>query len=743
MARRKPRSPAAAAAPAPMPASVSAPVSAPEPPAGAPAQGHSRPVPLLLAAVLLLAPAVGVPNELMLQDTLKSIVVSFGALGAALVFLLQRRRDPQPVLWHPVLWLPLLLAAYALGSMAWSHAYLAGVEAIRWFVFALLLWLSLNTLDRARLPVVFWGVHGGAVLAATWAALQFWVDWRGFPQGPPPASTFVNRNFFAEFVVCTLPFSVLLLARLRQTAAIALMAASVALVIVSVLMTCTRAALFAMWLQLLIVLPWILWRYRDRLAWGGWGTARRALAAGVLLAGVLGMGLVPSGNDRLLAEGRGATPLERGLKRTASLSAGDASVGIRLLMWRTTGRMIADRPLTGVGAGAWEVEAPLYMPRDSQLEADYYVHNEVLQALAEYGLSGLVFLLGLFAWLLQAAWRTWREEGTDAAQEGPWRASALCGLLALLMVSNAGFPWRMAATGALFAIALGIVAASDARLRVPGRAAPASLRWTRGRATAALACAGACTVLAAYIAQQAAACERMIVEAARIALQVSASGRPNAPEWAADKARMLQLTREAVAINPHYRKITPMVADELAGLGDWQNAAWIWQSVLASRPHVVAILTNVARAHTQLGRPQEAFRALEHAKSISPDAPAVRSLEVILLSRHGQDARALELAGRAMDQGFYDVDLLRNAFLLGWRAGDEALLARSMELLLRDFPAVRPDSLLLLADYQWRGLQDEAKAVESWRLALSTAPAARRPAILARVPPPLRPRVER
>ncbi|KQT10773.1 O-antigen ligase family protein [Ramlibacter sp. Leaf400] len=738
MARKKARTPGTP----PPAAATTAPV-APSPVADRADEG-SPIVPLLLAAILLLAPALGVPDELMLQDTLKSIVVSFGALAAAMVFFFERRRRPQAVLWHPVLWLPLLLMAYSLGSMAWSHAYLGAVEAIRWFVFALLLWLGLNTLARSRLHWVFWGIHGGAVIAAVWAALQFWVDWRGFPQGPPPASTFINRNFFAEFVVCTLPFSALLLARARQTATIALLAATTALVIVSVLMTGTRAALFALWLQVLVVLPFILWRYRVQLALGGWDTGRRALAAGLLLVGVLGMGMVPSGNDRLLAEGRGATPLERGLKRTASVAVpNDPSVGIRMVMWKATLRMMADRPLTGVGAGAWEVQVPLYLPRSSQVEADYYVHNEVLQMLAEYGLAGAVFLLGLFGWLLQAAWRTWRARDSEAMEEGPWRATALCGLLALLLVSNAGFPWRMATTGALFAIALAVVAASDARLRVQGRIGPVALPWTRRRSTAALACAGACTVLAAHITQQAAECERKIVEAAKIAMRISASGRPQAREWEGAKAQMLQLTREAIAINPHYRKITPIVADELANWGDWHNASWIWESVLESRPHIVAILTNVARAHAQLGRPEQALRTLEHAKSISPDAPSVRSLEVILLSRHGQDERALDLARRALQGGFYDVDLLRNAFLLGWRAGDDALLSRAMELLLEEFPAVRPDSLLLLADFQLRALKDEARAVDSWRQALAAAPAARRPAILAHVPPALRERVER
>ena len=160
---------------------------------------------VLLALMMFLAPALGVPNELMLQDTLKSIVVSFGALAAALLFFWNQRNRGTALRWHAVVWLPLMLMLYALGSMAWSHTYLAGGEAIRWFIFTLIVWLGLNTLDRDRLPQLLWGIHAGAVVASLWTALQFWTDMTFFPQGPNPASTFVNRNFFAEFLVCTLP----------------------------------------------------------------------------------------------------------------------------------------------------------------------------------------------------------------------------------------------------------------------------------------------------------------------------------------------------------------------------------------------------------------------------------------------------------------------------------------------------------------------------------------------------------
>ena len=107
---------------------------------------------------------------------------------------------------------------------------------------------------------------------------------------------------------------------------------------------------------------------------------------------------------------------------------------------------------------------------------------------------------------------------------------------------------------------------------------------------------------------------------------------------------MLRLIEEGIAINPHYRKITPMVADELAKWGDWKNAVWIWESVLGSRPYVAAIMTNVARGYAQMGQPDQAMAMLERAKVLQPKALSVRSLEVILLSRNGNEPQALAIA---------------------------------------------------------------------------------------------------
>ncbi|MFC5499891.1 O-antigen ligase family protein [Caenimonas terrae] len=721
----------AAAAPVRAPAASARPAAA-----GLPAEitGDDWTVAFLMLAVFL-APALGVPYEEMLQDTLKSIVVSFAALAAALMFFWHQRRRSEPLRWHAIVWLPLMLMAYALGSMAWSHTYLGAVEAIRWFIFSVIVWLGLNTLSRERLPWLGWGVHGGAAIAALWAVLQFLVDFRLFPQGPNPASTFVNRNFFAEFAVCTLPFSALLLLRARQTSQIALLAITSGLVLVAILMTGTRSALTAMWLQLLVVLPLIAWLYRKQLAIGQWDALRRVLAAGLLLITVLALGSIPTANNSIRTEARGNTGLERGFKRTAAISPNDASIGIRMVMWKATATMIRARPFSGVGAGAWESDIPLYQATGEQLETDFYVHNEFLQLLAEYGLVGWAFMLSLFAYLIASAWRTLRDKTEQGLAEAPLRALVLCSLLALMMVSNMGFPWRMASTGALFAVCLAALAASDARLGIRGRWAAMPLRWRPAWSRSAALASVACIALAIYITQQAALAEKKIVRATKLALSISSTGDYNNPKYNRYKSELLGLIREGIAINRHYRKITPLVADELARWGDWTDAIWIWESVLSSRPYIVAIMTNIARGYASTGNPQQALVYLERAARLQPDAPAVRSLEVILLSRSGKNDEALALARKTLDQNVVDYDLLRATVALARRAGDYPLAVRALQLMAERLPQARSSAYLELGNlYYSPQLHDPARALDAFRSAIEMTPAGARPALQTEIP---------
>jgi len=694
---------------------------------------------VILALMMFVTPGIGVPNELMLQDTLKSMVVAFSAIGAGLIFFWQQRNRRDGVRWHGLMWLPLALMAHALGSMVWSHTYLGGVEAIRWFIFALLLWLGINTLSRDRISYLIEGIHWGACVASLWTALQFWVDFAFFPQGPNPASTFVNRNFFAEFVVCTIPFSVYLLAQAKSSARITILSFTLGFNIVALMMTGTRGALTALWVFLILVMPVILVLYRKQFNFYRWDSGKRILAIGVLLATVVGLGMTNTGNPKLLADAKylGSSAFDRAFKRTASIGGGDYSLGIRFIMWKATAEMIKANPVTGVGAGAWEAMQPLYQVEGSQLETDYYVHNEILQLLAEYGLTGLLFLIALLGYLTAAAWKTFKNRTPDGLAEAPVRAIALASLLAFLIVSNIGFPWRLAATGSLFALSLALLAASDARLSIRGPAAASRLSWRPAYSQVMAVSMMVCLALTAYISQQAAATESKIVTAVKMALSISQSGDVNNPKWDKTKREMLTLAKDGIAINTHYRKITPMIADELAKWGDWKNAVWVWESVILSRPYVVAMMSNVARGYSQLGNNEKALEYLARCEKIQPKAPSVLSLKVILMSRSGKEKEAALLAQQYMNEGTFDYDLLSAAYVLGMRKSDFDMAIQGLELRNKDWPAGRQDGYLKMAAIYVNQKKDDVKAVAAFKEALELTPEKEREALRKQIPPQL------
>jgi len=700
---------------------------------------------LLLCLMMVMVPAMGVPHEELLQDTLKSIGVSAFALAAAFAFLWQQRRANAPILIHRLLYLPLALMAYALGSMAWSHTYLGGVEAIRWFVFSLILFLGMNTLTLARVTHLAWGIHLGAVLASLWAAWQFWFDWKFFAQGPNPASTFVNRNFFAEFLVCTLPFSVLLLMRLRDKTSVFLLTFSFGFNVVALMMTGTRSALTGL-LVLTLLLPVLVWQYRRQVVSTGWRIGHGLALVTLLITTVLTMGGIDTGNRSLIMESGQGDAIDRAFGRTLSMAQSteysQGSFSVRILMWQATVRMILDHPLAGVGAGAWEVQEPLYLDAGSQLETDYYAHNEILQLLAEYGLVGWLFLLCLLAYLVWAASRTWTDQSEAGQREAPLRVLTLTSLLVFLLVSNAGFPWRLATTGALFALSLAVLAASDIRLN-PGRSFLSRTVQCNAHIAVAAMCATAVgTGLFLYIAQQAVLCEARIVQATKIALGISRSGQPNDPRWASDKAQLLRLLQEGIAINPHYRKLTPMAADAMASWGDWKNATWVWESIAASRPNIVVILANIARGHLQAGDFTKAQEYINRANSIQPTAPALSSLEVMLLSKTGKEQQAAQRAKALLQSGFIDNDLLQTAYYLGLHNQNPELAIQALELGIKTWPGRAGDGWLKLGNiYDSERAKNESKALHAYQEAFRASLPAYRSEILSMIPPRYRPQV--
>lgn len=679
----------------------------------------------VIALMFFLLPSVGAPTEYLLQDTLKSTIAAFGSLAAAILLFWQLRSRNSRVHWHGYVALPLALVVYALGSMAWSHSYLAGVEAVRWFLFALLVWTSMNATDRNIVLPIAWAIHWGVVCACLWAGLQFYLDYSPFPQAAPPASTFINRNFFAEYVICSLPWSLYALASMHITRRTWVVALSLALNITAILMTGTRAALLAM----LVIAPFLglfLHRCRHQLAWGAWSRAHRLSVAACVVVSVVAMGSIPSTSRQILSDGAGATPLQRSFFRVASVARPaeyqEGTFSIRAAIWMSTVRMLVSHGLSGVGAGAWEVQIPLFQKDDTAYETDYYAHNEFLQLLSEYGLVvGGLFLAFLLAHWLIAAKRTWELSG-ERHPDAPLRATVLTSLLALMIVSNAGFPWHLAGCGALFALCLGVLSRSDADLGYFQRFYASKAVIPAIASKCILVALVGMLGVAAYIAQQAQVAEQHIVRAVKLSAGY-ATAIAKGEDAESTKKQVLLSLHKGIGITPHYRRLTALAAENLATAGDWSDSAWVLESIAESRPNIAAVWTGLAVAYSKQGLHDQAWTALDEVRRIRPKALATLSLEISLLSRVKRFDEAKVLLTRGFDQGRYDYDMVQVGSYIGYETQDWPLVIRSLQFRNLTWPQFAADGHYRLGQiFANEVMHDDARALDEFRLGLALVP---------------------
>lgn len=83
----------------------------------------------------------------------------------------------------------------------------------------------------------------------------------------------------------------------------------------------------------------------------------------------------------------------------------DASVSLRLLIWRSTLDMFLAHPWLGTGLGTWGDFYPAYRQAADNSTAGYYAHNDYLQIAQEGGLVTFVLFMCIFAFLALLAFR--------------------------------------------------------------------------------------------------------------------------------------------------------------------------------------------------------------------------------------------------------------------------------------------------------------------------------------------------
>jgi O-antigen ligase len=543
-------------------------------------QNNHKKVIGILCAMLVMLPATGSFNEFLLQDTLKSAIASLSALTALTIFLIHNKT----IKFHRILWAPSILFLHAGLSALYSHSYLAYVELIRWAIFSIIVLLVTNCATKYSEIRIAWSIHCGAIFAALWGSLQFWNDFQLFAQGPKPASTFVNKNFFAEFMVCSLPMAGIIIRNSKQNLVIYSTIIAIAFELNSIFITGCRSAI----VMAIIISPFLFYLSLSRKR-----NIIKLVSFFILITSVFLFQKIPSG---LMPK-----EVTQPLSRASSLLNQDeyvaGSSGIRLKLWNTSINMLKDKYVTGVGAGAWEVQAPRYQENNQMLEIDYYAHNEYLQLLAEYGIAGILSIV-IF---VSSAFIRSKE---NYKKTNPF---FLMGFFALAGVSLTGFPWHLAGTLSLLAVYTGLLIA---------RNKSKTITIPTGTTITALTC-GTAIVTCIYVTFLAFECERKLITAIKLCYTIVGSADPMNEQWNPSKERIIKLTNEAISINPHYRKLTPIVAESILRWNDVKNSIAIYESIHQSRPYVGAIIVNLAHLNHHIGNEQKSRYYFDQLKKIN------------------------------------------------------------------------------------------------------------------------------
>lgn len=703
-------------------------------------------LPSVIALTLAIAPALGAWTEEILQDTLKSALISLFAICGLLALYWQTIHRKKSFAISFAIVPPLALLVHAASSTQWSQTYLAAVESVRWFMFILIVILVLNSRHPYTNRIIAWGIHIGAVTASLWAALQFWFDFSLFAQGPNPASTFTNRNFFAEYIVCTIPISFYLSFTARQRLTAFILGFTTSFTIVALLMTGTRSGLVALVAEIVFI-PVLFAKYQRAKVNTIWNRNSICMLSGIVLSSIVLIGAAVTHNPKIIRESGHVSAIERSITRLATVANPEEykseSISMRVALWKATILMALDNPILGVGAGAWEVEVPRYQSEHSLVEIDYYAHNEFLQLIAEFGLAGWFFLLITVLYFVRSVPLLLQKN--EFNDQRLFTGMVLIALTALFIVSAVGFPWRLATTCAMFALFIGIIAKNQ---YVPSYPVSPSVsdrglgfkfgKW--GFPILITAIASLWFVVTYYALKS----ESYLVRAIQMSLDIKKSGHASNPRWDKSKTEIIDLAHNGIAINPHYRKLTPMIADLMSSWGDWKGAVSIWQTVLASRPHVFVLHANVIHGLMQLGDYSASQAALDRARMLTPNVMELDALQCVIWERTGNLRKAQSESLRLLEGGIADYDFIKFSYYLGMQQNDPQLTIAALKRRI----ALRPDEafdgwLKLGLIYAAPLVHDEVHAAEAFEHAYNLASADAKDAVASAIPPSYRSRLAR
>lgn len=433
------------------------------------------PVRLELAQAVLLA-ANQAWTTLCLGGYRPETMVVTSALTAGLLalhFLTRALFPDAAVKLHPAGWLFLPFLAYAAVNAGWITPvpWLGWHDWLGWAQLVAVFWVTLNGLRSSAAQRLVLGALALVGLAAVaLAAYQVWVQPDWLMLGRRQAEQFIGRasgpfgvpNSLAALLLLLLPPLVAVVGSRSATAVQRVLGGYLAVMMVmGLVLTASRGA----WLGLaLAVMAWPL--LTGRRSWAQ-RLARAALATGAVAAvGVAIYFLVPKMHARLDA------------------MVTDAGEKTRPVMWRGAWKLFQERPLTGSGAGSYNVLFEKHRPEHYQLDSQW-AHSDYLNTLSDYGAIGFILLLGAIGAVIVISVRRLRAAPSAGVRVGDGllgeprmlRALAL-GLLAFGLHLAVDFHLKIPALAMAVATVAGVLVARTWPVVVEAEQKREAVRWT-------------------------------------------------------------------------------------------------------------------------------------------------------------------------------------------------------------------------------------------------------------------------
>lgn len=579
---------------------------------------------------------IATPQQLFFADTIKSVAAALIVQISLLTWLWTSRKNPT-INWNHLFFAPLALAIFAIVSTTWSPAHTALIEAGRWFLFSLALIVGYNSLRQSDFGAIASTLHWCSLALGIIALLQFWVGLEWFPTAAIPGSTFGNRNFFAEFVAMGIPFSYWVLLRAKSYRAIIIHGISTGIIALSLMSTGARAALLGASASLPILMILTILYYKKNQS----ATPKIILATGIIttIATIGILGWIPSLNEGVLTENNGRTPIEKMGVRLKSLSKTEtyesqSSFDVRVVGWKASLRMIEENPLRGVGAGAWNYNLPIYIPKEyaADVEHIWLAHNEPLQLVSEFGILGWTALAALLWLITRETWRSGRrlavshpESTTDDFQ----KLLVIVSIGILAITSLAGLPLHGAATTYLLAILVTLLLPTSSHNSIQKNS------WTPDSSAAKLipiAAATVATAATAILAFQALRADYYFNKGMQ-SISIMAKQKANGLQFPAQKQiEAIKDIKTGLSIYPDQGLFLSTVANDIGILRDHESFIWLSRLLKELRPNAPAIRCNLAIAYAEINDIASAKREISDIEASHQDSNCLLFAKFFLAS---------------------------------------------------------------------------------------------------------------